>query len=460
MVRRGKARVAVRAVLSLGLAACGGDDDAVDAPAAESADSGDSGDAADSGDSGDAADSGDSGDSGDAADSGDSGDAADSGDAGVSGTLTMLSWDNEERMQPLLDGFAEMYPDVEIEFSHAPPVDTYIERLTLLAGADDLPDVFNVTIPITRLAREGLLMDLSDMEAVQLLSPAHQGAFAYDGGVYSYSPTTWIGGMFYNKDLFADNGIALPTTVDEYIDVIEEFNALGLQGLALEAGSLGSRAMFHYNATLHQDDPGLQSTVYSGDVTFAEIMQPSFEWVQEALIDSGIYKEEFLGYGYEDRLQCFAVDMTCAMFEDGSWGYGGLSEYEDLNLGWMEFPNGGSLGAVAPGWSMSSTPDNEAAAYAWFEYLSSAEGLATYQAIGDSFMGVEMEYETPEVMLPAREAIEGGRFNLPTIFWGNEAALAFGVFFPGMQELAAGSTTAAELAALLDETNADLVPNN
>ena len=71
-----------------------------------------------------------------------------------------------------------------------------------------------------------------------------------------------------------------------------------------------------------------------------------------------------------------------------------------------------------------------------------------------------MEYETPEVMLPAREAIEGGRFNLPTIFWGNEAALAFGVFFPGMQELAAGSTTAAELAALLDETNADLVPNN
>ena len=421
--------LAMLAVFSLVAAACGDDDD-------------------DSSSSDDAA-----------SDSSSSDDSADA-DAGVSGTLSMLSWDNEERMQPLLDGFAEMFPDVEIEFSHAPPVDTYIQRLTLLAGADDLPDVFNVTIPITKLAREGLLADLSDLDGVQALSSAHRGAFAFDGGVYSYSPTTWIGGMFYNKDLFEDNGIALPTTVDEYLAVIEEFNSLGLQGLALEAGSLGSMAMFHYNATLHQSDPGAQSAIYTGESTFAEILQPSLEWVQEELIESGIYKEEFLGYGYEDRLQCFAVDMTCAMFEDGSWGYGGLSEYEDLNLGWMEFPNGGSLGAVSPGWSMSSTPENEAAALAWFEYLSSDEGLATYQAIGDSFMGVAMDYEVPEVMAPARAAIEAGNFNLPTIFWGNEAALAFGVFFPGMQELAAGSTTPAELAALLDETNAELIPNN
>ncbi|NNC78783.1 MAG: extracellular solute-binding protein, partial [Acidimicrobiales bacterium] len=324
----------------------------------------------------------------------------------------------------------------------------------------DLPDVFNLSIPITRLAREGLLTDLSDLEGVQALSPAHSGAFAYDGGVYGYSPTTWVGGIFYNKDLFEDNGIALPTTVDEYLAVIEEFNALGLQGLALEGGSLFDEAMFHYNATIHQSDPGAQSAIYTGETTFAETVQPSIEWVQEELIDSGIYREEFLGYGYEDRLQCFAVDMTCAMFKDGSWGYAGLAEYEDLNLGWMEMPNGGSLGAVAPGWSMSSTPDNEAAALAWFEFLSSDEGLALYQAIGDSFMGVELDYEVPEVMVPARAAVEAGNFNLATIFWGNEAALTFGILFPGMQELAAGSTTPAELAALLDETNADLVPNN
>lgn len=421
--------LAMLAVFSLVAASCGDDDD-------------------DSSSSDDAA-----------SDSSSADDSADA-DAGVSGTLSMLSWDNEERMQPLLDGFAEMFPDVEIEFSHAPPVDTYIERLTLLAGADDLPDVFNVTIPITKMARLGLLADLSDLDGVKALSPAHTGAFAYDGGVYSYSPTTWIGGIFYNKDLFEDNGIALPTTVDEYIAVIEEFNALGLQGLALEGGSLFDEAVFHYNATIHQSDPGAQSLIYTGETTFAENFLPSLEWVQEELIDSGIYQEEFLGYGYEDRLQCFAVDMTCAMMKDGSWGYSGLAEYEDLNLGWMDMPDGGNLGAVSPGWSMSSTPDNEAAALAWFEYLSSDEGLATYQAIGDSFMGVAMDYEVPEVMAPARAAIEAGNFNLPTIFWGNEAALTFGVLFPGMQELAAGSTTPAELAALLDETNAELVPNN
>jgi len=381
-------------------------------------------------------------------------------DAGVSGTLSMLSWDNEERMQPLLDGFAEMFPDVEIEFSHAPPVDTYLQRLTLLAGADDLPDVFNVTIPITKMAREGLVADLSDLDGVKALSPAHSGAFAYDGGVYSYSPTTWAGGIFYNKDLFEDNGISFPTTVEEYIAVMEEFDALGLQGLAWEGGSLFDEAMFHYNATIHQSDPDAQAGIYTGETTFVETLQPSLEWVQEALIDSGIYKEEYLGYGYEDRIQCFAVDMTCAMMKDGSWGYGGLAEYEDLNLGWAEMPNSGSLGAVSPGWSMSSTPDNEAAALAWFEYLSSGEGLATYQAIGDSFMGVPLDYEVPEVMEPAREAIEAGRFNLPSVFWGNEAAITFGVLFPGMQELASGSTTPAELAALLDETNAELIPNN
>ena len=446
MHRLWKMLIALLAIASLILAACGNDDDA-DAPAAApEATPGAVDDA-------------------DAPEVVDDADAPEDSTCEVEGTLSMFSWENEERMQPLLDGFSAEYPNVNIDFSHAPPSEQYQQRLTLLQGANDLPDVFNTTIPITKIARNGFVADISELDAVQALDQNFQDTYSYDGKVYAYSPSTWLGSIFYNKTLFEEYGLEEPSTLDELMVIVDTFESNGIQAFGFDAFTLWDFALFHYNGTVHAEDPGAQSGIYTGESTFEETYLASLEWVQENFIDTGYYKQEFLGYEWTDKRAGFNIDLTTAMYTDGSWGYGGLIESNpDVDYGWMPWPgnpNGqGTLGAQGPGWSMSSEADNPCAAVAWIEWLGSPEGISLYQAQSGNFLGVTgVEYETPEVMLPARAAAESGEFNFPPVFWGNEGTLP-PILIAGIQEMVTGDTTPADVIALLDEANADLVPTN
>ncbi|MEG0494315.1 MAG: extracellular solute-binding protein, partial [Clostridia bacterium] len=44
--------------------------------------------------------------------------------------------------------------------------------------------------------------------------------------------TSWFEGIFYNKELFEKNNIALPKTFDEYISVCKQFMALDIKPLS------------------------------------------------------------------------------------------------------------------------------------------------------------------------------------------------------------------------------------
>ena len=88
----------------------------------------------------------------------------------VSGELSILSWYSESEMQAILDGFTAQYPDVTVDLQHVSSENSqYAQKLTLLANAGELPDLFYVQPPINLMASNGYLADLSELEVVKAL---------------------------------------------------------------------------------------------------------------------------------------------------------------------------------------------------------------------------------------------------------------------------------------------------
>mgnify|MGYP001018878914 FL=1 len=151
------------------------------------------------------------------------------GDA-PSGTLTFLSWQNETVMQPLLNGFKEKYPDVSVDLIYAPPVQDYVEKFQIMYSTGDLPDVF-----VTAAENKGevldndIAMDISYLPAFEKMSDKNKETYTKDGKIYAFAPDAWIAGIFYNKKILEDNGIAVPTNREEYLASMAALKANGIQ---------------------------------------------------------------------------------------------------------------------------------------------------------------------------------------------------------------------------------------
>ena len=174
------------------------------------------------------------------------------------------------QIQPLLDAFSAHYPDVEIDFQNVPAGPEYTQRLQLLASAGELPDLFHIQSPITLMAQNGHLADLSHLEVVQALPEGYTSYYTYDGSIYAYAPDAWIGGVFYDKALFAENDLAAPETYDDLLAAAAVFHELGIKPISFGAGNLVDMVFFFHGAEFLLQDADFNSGIDTGETTFTE----------------------------------------------------------------------------------------------------------------------------------------------------------------------------------------------
>lgn len=137
--------------------------------------------------------------------------------AAVSGTITFLSWNNETTMDPVLQGFRDANPDVTVDLIYAPPVQDYVEKFQILYSTGELTDVF-VTAAENKAAvlDNEIALDISYLDIFDRLSQKNIDTYTRDGKVYAFAPDGWYCGVFYNKNILADNGIEVPTNYEEF----------------------------------------------------------------------------------------------------------------------------------------------------------------------------------------------------------------------------------------------------
>ncbi len=130
--------------------------------------------------------------------------------------------DHEEEIWAAInDQFNKEYPNIEVEFL-AVPWDSVNQKELAAFAAGSPPDVSFQVEQYLSYAQSGKLVDVGKLMTPEKLAGYPQGALdycTYDGKLMGVPFVALNSVMFYNKDLFAAEGVEPPKTWDELVTV-------------------------------------------------------------------------------------------------------------------------------------------------------------------------------------------------------------------------------------------------
>ncbi|MFD4620987.1 ABC transporter substrate-binding protein [Streptomyces sp. NPDC058475] len=177
--------------------------------------------------------------------------ACGSGSGDSKTTLVVAQWTNAaavEQTKKYNQAFEQAHPDVEIKMQTAPTANNAWPTLqnSLLASkrvdvlaqfakspSDFPPESTGIKVQGTAtLIASNQFVDLSDQPFMKRFDP-NQHVMEYKGGTYGVMTSAYVNntGLFYKKDLLDKYGLKVPTTFDEFIDVLKAFKSKGKSGI-------------------------------------------------------------------------------------------------------------------------------------------------------------------------------------------------------------------------------------
>ena len=301
--------------------------------------------------------------------------------------LTMGSWrsDDTAQVQALLDKYKEL-TGVEITFQPTVPAQ-YNATLRLQLDNGTGPDLmYSRTFAASKeLYDAGFLLPLNDIAALKdNFSAASLEAFmADDGTIYAvpYAAVSQI--VYYNKAIFAENNLEVPTTFEELLNVAQALKDKGIEPLANGIASNWDILECVFLGMLPNYVGGAEErALYE-----AGERKMNDEAFVKALTDfaalSKYLPEGFEALANEDGPGMFGMGRA-AMFIDGSWTVGMFDEYPDLDLGVFAIPapEGHTPGLCfhsdmgMAGNAATQHPEEVKAFLAWFASVEGAQEAA------------------------------------------------------------------------------------
>lgn len=322
--------------------------------------------------------------------------------SGDSNKVSISIWHNfagddlrARTVREMITQFEKDNPNIEVD-EQAIPVDGYRQRISTVAAADELPDVFltypgsftdefykgDLIQPITPLFENNPDWKKSFLSGA--LKP-----YEYDGELYSapvaMSATSFL---FYNKDLFEKNDLEAPKTWDEFTKVIKFFNEQDITPLAM-----GNKAPWVAQSTTFS---AIANRVTGTDWFLNAVEQNGASFTDPVFIDALNHFKELVDHGaYPDgvnsmdntQAEQYFAQGKAAMMINGSWTLSSLgasaSEEVMSNIGITvvpaikdgEGPGNTITGGPGGGYLLSSTTEgaNKDAALKLIYALSNAD---------------------------------------------------------------------------------------
>ena len=204
------------------------------------------------------------------------------------------SYDNFEALEAEFDRFNEIYPNVRLSYVK---LDDYNNTLSTVLEGNDKPNIFfSYSWMIGNSQYDqvfALAEDLSDAALGLYLNCIRPGLIYHDaeGRVLMVPVFSRTYGMLVNNDLFAKEGLSIPTTWDELAAVCETFRSKGcaspMMGYSVKSSSclMNTVAYPLFAATLAENPEALR-LANALDPAAGEYLRPALEAV-ERLIQSG-----------------------------------------------------------------------------------------------------------------------------------------------------------------------------
>ncbi|MFE7505088.1 ABC transporter substrate-binding protein [Promicromonospora sp. NPDC057488] len=271
-------------------------------------------------------------------------------------TLTIWHYENEDSAMgkawaKAIEIFEEENPDVTVDVEKQTFEQIQKNAKIVLTG-DDVPDVMEFNkgnATAGQLAAQGLLAPLTDAATERGWDEKLSGSLAttatYDeqglmgsGEWYGVPNYGEFVGVYYNKEMLADLGLEVPTTLDEFEDVLAAFKKEGITPLA-EAGAEYPLGQLWYELVLAYGDRALVDDyqLFANDVDFhndamTQATEKLDEWIDKGYIasDSAALTAEDMGVSF--------IDGTYPLMVSGSWWFGRLAAETEADWGQFNFP--------------------------------------------------------------------------------------------------------------------------
>ena len=259
-------------------------------------------------------------------------------------TLTIESWRNDDLtlwQDKIIPAFEASHPGIKLQFTPSAPAE-YNAVLNSKLDAGSAGDLITCRPFDASLAlfEAGHLTDLSGVDAMSNFSDVAKSAWQTDDGSVSFCVpmASVIHGFIYNKDAFAELGIDVPTTEDEFFAALEKIKEDGTYiPMAMGTNDQWEAATMGYNnigPNYWKGEEGRQALIKGEQKLTDEPWTAPYA----TLARWGNY----LGDGYEaqtypDSQNIFTLGRA-AIYPAGSWEIAGFNAQADFEMGAFKPP--------------------------------------------------------------------------------------------------------------------------
>lgn len=207
---------------------------------------------------------------------------------------------------------------------------------------------------------------------------------AYNGEVYGIPTQQTMGIMYFNKRIFEENGLSVPATYDEFLNVCKTLKDNGVTPIALASTASDAWLVSQYIQELSNGIGGYKLFTSLNDGTGAW-NDPAFVEAAKlfkAEVEAGYYEDGFTGVTGDEARELFRMGLT-AMYFNGAWEISSIADPaacpEAANIGAFVIPKinpentGVTLGSVDTSFAVTTNCKNPDAAVAFIKYWTNEE---------------------------------------------------------------------------------------
>ena len=325
--------------------------------------------------------------------------------------------------------------------------DKTYDDVTLDRARNDMDDIYLLNPDTLRvLGEEGKLKDLSGLECVKNLREVVIAANMIDGKLVGIPQEVVAYGLFINKDMFDQYGLALPETPEDFLECCRVFKENGIETPVganrwwLETFVLAQAYADLYNGGNTEAEI---AALNSGESKYSDYMRPGFEFLQE-MIDKGYVDAEkaLVSEAIEGEREEFLAGTTPIVM--AYWGAAntdtayGSPDFEMLVIG---FPSSRGQMPVIPitGFGVGINAEHGEDALAVLDVMLSDEALQIYAETNRVISpSKNVEVECVPALKPLHDRIHnnvyvlGSNAGMEVEQWGNTCLI--------VRELLGGAT--------------------
>jgi raffinose/stachyose/melibiose transport system substrate-binding protein len=232
-------------------------------------------------------------------------------------------------------------PNVELELETQAQDDG--QKLKTYAATGNLPDIFQAGVDIiSTFKKSGNILELdkyvdsydfkdkmfSSTMNTLVSDDEHVYAFPYAGNEFML--------LYYNKEIFKNNNVTVPTTYDELMTAVKTLNSAGITPLALFAKEKWPTVALYDMFVTRVEPAGIMKL----DKGQASPSDPAYKQAAEKiveLVNAGLLPKGATNLNYDQAASLF-YEGKAAMFLNGQWEIASSTEKLGDKVGWMYFP--------------------------------------------------------------------------------------------------------------------------